>query len=109
MSFPEMNEWEGGTERRGRSEGAGWKKTERQMVTMVTLKAAVCHNAYQENEPVRPDDRNAFRREVGTRYTEGSKLILWREMFGIRWVMVELSAVMVEGGKVVRRVSQINK
>ena len=54
----------GGTEHRDRSEDAGWKE-ERQVVTMVTLEAAVYRNAYQENEPVRPDDKNAVRRELG--------------------------------------------
>jgi len=83
------------------------------MVTMVALKAAVCRNAYQENEPVRPDDRKAFRREVGIRYAESSKLILWRDMFGIRWAMVELSAAMslivamVEGGKVLDGIGRV--
>ena len=35
------------------------------MVTMAVLEAAVYRNAYQENEPVRPDDKRAVRREVG--------------------------------------------
>ena len=65
MVFPEGSERVGGTEHRDRSEGAGWKKAERQVAIMVTLEAAVCRNAYQENEPVRPDDKNAFRRELG--------------------------------------------
>lgn len=67
---------------------------------MVTLKTAVYRNAYQENEPVRPDDKSAVRREG-----KGSKLIVRREMAGIRWAMAELDVAMdgigsmVEGEK----------
>ena len=36
-----------------------------QILAYAFLKAAVYHNAYQENEPVRPDDKRAVCREVG--------------------------------------------
>jgi len=62
MVVPEVSERAGGSERRDRSGGGGWKKAGRQVVT---LKVAVYRNAYQENEPVRPDDKSAVRREVG--------------------------------------------
>ena len=32
---------------------------------MIILEAGVYRNAYQENEPVRPDDTSAVRQEVG--------------------------------------------
>jgi hypothetical protein len=65
MAFPEARELVGWTERRSRSGGAGWKKGERQVATMAIPRAAVYRNAYQENEPVRPDDKSAVRKEVG--------------------------------------------
>jgi len=46
------------------AEDAGWE-VGRQVVTIATPRAAVCHNTYQENEPVCPDDKSAVRQEVG--------------------------------------------
>ena len=64
-AFPEVSELAGGYEHRGRSGSAGWSKAERQVATMATPKAAVYRNAYQENEPARPDDKSAVRGDVG--------------------------------------------
>ena len=36
-----------------------------QILACAFLRAAVCHNACQENKPVRPDDKHAVHREVG--------------------------------------------
>ena len=64
MAFPGARELVGWTERRSRSGVAGWKG-EQQVVTMASPRAAVYRNAYQENEPVRPDDKSAVGQEVG--------------------------------------------
>ena len=40
-------------------------------MTIVTLKAAVCRNAYQENEPVHRDSKCSVRRDMGGSVSDG--------------------------------------
>lgn len=71
---------------------------------IVTPKAAVYHNSYQESEPVCSDDTNTACQEVGVMQVEGSKPTLQRAMCQIKQAMVVLDTMMcqivpmVEGG-----------
>ena len=57
--FPEVRELVRWNQCGSQSGVARWKG-EQQVMTMASLRAAVYHNAYQEDKPVCPDDKSAI-------------------------------------------------